>query len=42
MIYFIIGAYTTYKTIKNTIEIINNITYAVNIIRASKLARKYL
>ena len=42
MIYFIISAYTTYKTLKNTIEIINNIAYVVNIVRASKIARKYL
>jgi hypothetical protein len=42
MIYYIISAYATYNSIKNTIEMINNITYVIDIIRSSKIAKKYL
>lgn len=42
MYYYILDAYTAYKTIEKTIQIINNVVYVVNIIRASQIARKYL
>jgi hypothetical protein len=42
MYYYILSAYTAYKTIEKTIEIANNVIYIINIVRASQIARKYL
>lgn len=42
MYYYILSAYTAYKTIQKTIEIANNVIYVINIVRASRIARKYL
>jgi hypothetical protein len=42
MINLIISAYALYKTLETTYKVINNTIYVVNVIRASKIARKYL